>query len=252
MSTAQTLWERSPSLTVLTAVHLVLAAVLLVAMLVDPTPVMGIGRWVKPFKFAVSIAVYVATIAWLLPATGFSARAQAWCAGLVGATMALEMVAIVVQAARTTTSHYNIASAFDGAIFGFMGTLIAINTVTALVMGIGAARVLARDPSAYQLGVALGFAVFLAGSAIGGMMIRNNGHTVGAPDGGAGLPLVNWSTTHGDLRVAHFVGLHALQVLPVLGAVVGRSAVVGTALAWGVVTAALTWQAWRGVPVIGS
>ena len=73
------------------------------------------------------------------------------------------------------------------------------------------------ERAGYLWGVRLGLAVFVVGSLLGFVLVANQGHSVPGPDGGPGLPFVNWSLDRGDLRIAHFIGLHALQALPLLG-----------------------------------
>lgn len=41
-------------------------------------------------------------------------------------------------------------------------------------------------------------------------------HTVGLVNNNSNLYIVGWSKIVGDLRIAHFIGMHEWQVLPVL------------------------------------
>jgi hypothetical protein len=244
-------WRRSAFLTALTLAHLALALLLALGVTIDDAQILGISRWIKPLKFALSIAIYLGALVWYAPELG-TARERRWPLALAGWTMVVEIVAIVLQGARGTTSHYNIATGFDAGLFSAMGTAIALNSLVMAWCAVLAWRTHRVKPSAYRLGIVLGLLVALAGSAVGGAMIANNAHTVGLADGGPGLPLLNWSTTAGDLRIAHFVGLHALQGLPLLGALAGRRAVVGAAVAWSALTLATLVQALAARPLIGA
>ncbi|MEU9303776.1 hypothetical protein [Streptomyces sp. NPDC048269] len=109
-----------------------------------------------------------------------------------------------------------------------MGATIVVLWLAALLI----AMVLWRQPLADRAtvrAIQLGSAVGLAGLAVGFLMVRPTGaqlagqvtdtvgaHSVGVPDGGPHLPVTGWAASGGHLRIAHFVGMHALQVLPLL------------------------------------
>jgi hypothetical protein len=99
----------------------------------------------------------------------------------------------------------------------------------------------------------------VAGARAGQRMTVSGAHTVGAPDGGPGVPGTGWSREHGDLRVAHFVGLHALQALPLVALGLARKRLAERARVRLTVTAAMSyvsffgillWQALRGQSVL--
>ncbi|RSK48789.1 hypothetical protein [Hymenobacter rigui] len=238
--------------------HVGLLLLALVMLFLDQRLITGVPAWVKPAKFALSGLLYLWTLGWLLadlpaPASG-AVRLVSIAAAL---SMVVEMACIFVQAARGTTSHYNTTSAFDGLVFGLMGTFILVNTLATIWAVYLVWHYQPHGPAGYVWGVRLGLLVFLVGSVLGGVMIRLGQHTVGAPDGGPGLPGLGWSTRAGDLRLAHFLGMHALQALPLLGWALshwqprhaGLLTWVGTAVYVSAVTA-LFIQAMRGMPLV--
>ena len=79
-----------------------------------------------------------------------------------------------------------------------------------------------------QWAILLGSVIVFFWSWVGGQMISEMSHNIGVEDGGPGLPLVNWSTIAGDLRVAHFFGLHGLhglhglQIIPIFALLISN------------------------------
>lgn len=222
----------------------------------------GANVWLKPAKFALSFVVLYATMALVverLSAAVREGRTMRIVLAVMIVATAGEMVYIGVQAGRGVPSHFSVQTPFTALMY----TLMGIGAV-ALVVCIGIVGVLAwRDRAArfgpaLRLGVGLGFVLsavltfFIAGY-LGG----NGSHFVGTPSPGAAtLPLLGWSLEVGDLRPAHFLALHAMQVLPLLGwwadRVGQRSPLLPwtAAAAYGGLTVAVFVQALMGLPLL--
>ena len=117
---------------------LVLAAVALLGLVVDPRVITGAPAWMKPLKFAVSIAIYGATLLWMLTFIPDRPRVVAAISWGVFLGLGIEMVLIVMQVLRNTTSHFNQATPFDAAVFTAMGAMIAgmwlLNAIVAFLL----------------------------------------------------------------------------------------------------------------------
>ena len=192
-------------------------------MAIDPRMLGAELTWLKPFKFAISFAVLFATLAVFTKQLSHENRFGAVVAGaiaLCGAAFLFEIAYIIAQAARVELSHFNESSAFHETMYGLMG--LGATSLMMSIFAVGVLVVIDRRASigpATRLSIVLG-AVMTAvlTSWIGGELAGNGGRFIGTPSPtGAKIPLLGWSMEVGDLRPAHFLSLHALQVIPLLG-----------------------------------
>jgi hypothetical protein len=264
-------------LMVLAGLLTVLALVSLAGLLVDGRTVNGSPVWLKPLKFAVSFALYAATLAWMLRLVRRGRWIAWWSATVAAVATAAEVGAIVSQAVRGQASHFNVATPYDTAVYELMGQLALVIWLSTFVLAVVVCVQRHADRAALWA-MRWGMLVSLAGMLVGVLMAQptaaqqevldaggtltiSGAHAVGAPDDGPSMPLTGWAATGGDLRVAHFVGIHALQALPLLAwllttlarryarlaapAVRVRLVAVG-ALGYAGLVALLVWQALRG------
>ncbi len=274
---ARVMWASSWPLTLLAAVALPLTVATLIGLAVDPRTITGAPAWLKPFKFAVSTIFYSGTLAWLLGYVTGHRRLVAVLGHLTTWGLVFELVIIILQVVRGRTSHFNLSTTLDAALFSSMGLMIVLVFLAGLVVGglllrqrlpeaaVGAA--LRWGLASALLGMGLAFVMTSSPSAAqtatmqaGQAPATFGAHSVGVEDGGPGLPLVGWSTVGGDLRVAHFVGLHGFQALPLLGLALARATQLAdekrarllrvAGLGYVGLTLLLAWQALRGQPVI--
>ncbi|MET8359218.1 hypothetical protein [Micromonospora sp. NPDC005171] len=261
-------WNRP--LMFLVSVMAVLAVVAVVGILVDPRVLTGAPIWLKPFKFALSFVLYGATLAWMLSLLPRRSRVVERAVVVIVAVAVVENAWIIGQVIRGQTSHFNDSTPLNTALFAAMGAAIMVLFFAHLVIGI--VVLIQRIPdrvAATAVGWGLGLSLLGMLAAVPmalptqdpGIEGIGGAHSVGVPDGGPGLPVVGWSTTGGDLRIGHFVGLHALQALPILAILLSRFAtrwdertsarlLVVAGGAYGVLTVLLTWQALRGQPLL--
>jgi hypothetical protein len=224
------LWASSRPLTAVGLLMMALTPLLLVATAVDPRIITGMPAWLKPAKFAVSLGVSSLTMAWILQYLPERRRLRGVVGWVTALVFVIELAIISTQAWRGTTSHFNVGMPLDAALFGIMGAAIVIQTLMTIAVTV-ALWAQSFEDRAFGWALRFGLTLSVLGASVGGLMTQpteaqiaeyrasrslsvSGAHTVGAPDGGPGLPGTGWSLEHGDLRVPHFVGLHAMQVLP--------------------------------------
>ena len=215
------LWRREPRLAAFALLMLALMLPAAIGLGLDERVLRGVNVWVKPMKFMASVALLALTTAWfapLLPDAVRRGRAFGLLVWTVIVAGGFEVVYITLQAALGQASHYNVGDPVHALLYTLMGLAAMVLTATQpwlawLIWRHGGRQI---EP-AYRLGVLLGLGLTFALGASVGILLGG-----GQPATGVGLPVVGWSRTMGDLRVAHFVGIHAGQVLPLAGFALAR------------------------------
>jgi hypothetical protein len=200
--------------------------------MIDPSEINGEPRWLKPIKFFLSIGLYNLTLEWIFRVfrTDGNVRQFNRIRWVIAVGMLIEAVLLLVQAARGVQSHFNVATPLDGLIFGIMGIIISLVVLAAFSSGFLIWKARARAPSLIGEAVLYGLILMTAASfqgfamteatpeqqearELGERLLVEGSHFVGEPpENHRTVPLVGWSLDVGDLRIAHFIGLHSLQL----------------------------------------
>jgi hypothetical protein len=268
-------WHRP--LMLFAAFAAVVALIAAVGLVVDDRTLVGAPIWAKPGKFAFSFGLYAVTWAWLISLQKRHVKLGRRLGTIAAVACTLEVGVVFVQTIRGARSHFNMATSFDATMWAIMGASVLVLWVANLV---GAVLVMvekhADRPVLWSL--RLGVLVTLVGMSAAVMMAIGTddqraerpmkiigAHSVGVPDGGPGLPVTNWSTTGGDLRVSHFIGVHGMQAVPICALVLAllmanrarlRDELLRIRLVFvfaGSYTGLMvltTWQALRGQPLL--
>ncbi|HZE22502.1 MAG TPA: hypothetical protein VE054_00800, partial [Blattabacteriaceae bacterium] len=189
-----------------------------------PAGAAAVNPWIKPIKFSMSFSTFASTISLLLLAL----RIPKWQLTLVrraiAASVAMEILSLAAQAWR---SAYHLAgqSLLDTSLAQVTNSMVMVNTaIVCWMLALFCANRVQTDRIDWPMVSAIRYSImiFLAGNAIGGYMLARGSHTVGAADSGAGLPFVNWSVIGGDLRIAHFIAIHAIQIVPLFAYILAQ------------------------------
>ncbi|MDZ8188687.1 MAG: hypothetical protein RMX96_28015 [Nostoc sp. ChiSLP02] len=276
IQTLKQFWAINQSLTFVGIFTFGLLLLMLPGLLIDGRVITGAPAWLKPCKFAFSTSVYSLTLVWLLGLLKQHRQLATLAANATAFALVVQIVVIIIQVLRDTTSHFNFSTPQDEALWRFMEIALlllwAATLVTVILMLLEPldkpvlALALRFSLSLTFIGMGIGFfmtlptpeqySMLLAGQPV----LHIGAHSVGVPDGGPGIPILYLNTQGGDLRLPHLLGIHAVQVLPLVSLLItfslphlaGR---IQLALMWiasftyAMLMLLFTWQALRAQPI---
>ncbi|WKN44512.1 hypothetical protein [Tunicatimonas pelagia] len=195
--------------------NLIASILFLVLSKITDTQVYNVSAWYKPAKFALSTTFFSWSMAWYCYyLKNFNPTLFSWSVIIL---LGFEVAYIATQAGRGQLSHYNTSTPGYALLFSLMAIAATLVTLyVAYICVLFFREDFSELPMYYVWAIRLGMIIFVIFSFEGFVMGSKLTHTIGGSDGSVGLPFLNWSYTYGDLRIAHFIGMHALQVLPFL------------------------------------
>lgn len=229
---------------------LLFSIVFLILTKLSTVQVYNVSAWYKPFKFAFSTFLFSWAMAWYcyyLPS--FNIQLFNWSVILL---LGFEIVYIAIQANKGQLSHYNLSTPVYSALYSMMALAATLVTLYTAYVGV---LFFTNDfptlPNYYLWSIRLGIIIFVVFSFEGFVMGSRLTHTIGGEDGGSGLYILNWSTTFGDPRIAHFIGMHALQILPIVSFYLLKNtkATFVLSIAYGLLAVFTLVQALQGKPL---
>lgn len=183
---------------------------------INPNPILGVSGWIKPVKFCLSITIIAWTMGYYMQFLENQVQVRLYSWSLI-VLLSIEIILISYQASQGKISHFNQEDYRGKIIFGTMAFAISLFIVhTAYISLLFFSQTTFRANQTTILAIKLSLLITLLFACEGFIMGAILKHTIGNPDGSKGLPIVNWSQQYGDLRVAHFFGIHALQCIPIL------------------------------------
>jgi hypothetical protein len=269
-------------LTILAAITSATLLISILGLIFDPraTAIINTPAWSKLFKFSISILVMTPALIWAINITSGKTRHTAnIAASVIGTMLSLEMILLLIQASRARPMHFNYTTPLDSALWITMTVGIFTMFAAFVVLLIAVWRGVRQQP-VIAWAVRIGMVITAVGLMTPNLSAGPNAsqlkaaqanqpnillgaHTIGSssatPDAEPGLPLIGWNTQHGDIRIGHFIGLHALQLIPLFGIWLSRRKLSQNrqlALLW---TAGFgyfglmlltTWQALRGQSIV--
>ncbi len=204
-------------------IHLFIFIILLIGSFSNNVIVLGINSFYKPMKFAASIFIYSWTMGLILNYVIDKKKVKiySWVAVIC---MSFEQIAITYQAVKGELSHFNHSNTFGIILYSLMGIFILSVTIcTGYINYVFIKQKTYNLRPEIVLSIRIGLIYFVLFSLFGGYISSLQGHTVGSIDGGNGLPFINWSKHFGDLRVAHFFGIHSLQLIPIFAVITSKN-----------------------------
>jgi hypothetical protein len=247
----QELKERNETLFYFGFICLLFSILFLILARTTTTQVYGVNSWYKPFKFAFSTLTFAWAMAWYcyyLP--DFNSKLFSWSIIML---LGFEVVYISIMASRGELSHYNLSTPFYGAMFSLMAIAASLATLYTAYVGFLFFKNSFTDlPNYYVWAIRLSIIIFVIFSFEGFAMGSRLSHSIGALNDNSNWFILGWSRTVGDLRVSHFIGMHALQVLPILSFFVLKNTklTIGLSIMYGLLALMTLVQALKGKPML--